>query len=60
MHSYAAPSHERRLGDILAREFPEILVSLSCEISPEIQDWDGYYDFQKTESGFQIARTLDQ
>jgi N-methylhydantoinase A len=40
MHSYAAPGHERRLGDILARELPDVLVSLSCEVSPEIREYE--------------------
>ena len=40
MHSYAAPAHERRLAEILAREFPEMRVSLSSEVSPEIREYE--------------------
>ncbi|MFT5486091.1 MAG: N-methylhydantoinase A [Paracoccaceae bacterium] len=40
MHSYAAPGHERRLADILARELPDMLVSLSSEVSPEIREYE--------------------
>ena len=40
MHSYAAPAHERRLAEILAREFPEMGVSLSSEVSPEIREYE--------------------
>lgn len=40
MHSYAAPAHERRLADILARDMPDVLVSLSSEVSPEIREYE--------------------
>lgn len=40
MHSYVAPAHERRLGEILARELPGVLVSLSSEVSPEIREYE--------------------
>ena len=40
MHSYAAPDHERRLAEILAREFPEMWISLSSEVSPEIREYE--------------------
>lgn len=40
MHSYASPAHERLLGNILARELPDVLVSLSSEVSPEIREYE--------------------
>ena len=40
MHSYAAPAHERRLADILAHDLPDVLVSLSSEVSPEIREYE--------------------
>lgn len=40
MHSYAAPGHERQLADILARELPDVLISLSSEVSPEIREYE--------------------
>lgn len=40
MHSYIAPAHERRIAEILARELPDVLVSLSSEVSPEIREYE--------------------
>jgi len=40
MHSYAAPGHERRIAEILSRELPDVLVSLSSEVSPEIREYE--------------------
>lgn len=40
MHSYAAPDHERQLAEILTRELPGVLVSLSSEVSPEIREYE--------------------
>ncbi|MEE2995681.1 MAG: hydantoinase/oxoprolinase family protein [Pseudomonadota bacterium] len=40
MHSYLAPDHERRIGDILACELPGVSVSLSSEVSPEIREYE--------------------
>ncbi|SDR52988.1 N-methylhydantoinase A [Rhizobiales bacterium GAS113] len=40
MHSYAQPAHELRIRDILAEEVPELYVSLSCEVSPEIREYE--------------------
>jgi len=39
LHSYANPDHERRVGEILAREYPEASVSLSHEI---VRQWREY------------------
>ena len=40
LHSYAMPGHEARVREILAREMPEISVSLSSEVCPEIREYD--------------------
>lgn len=40
MHSYANEDHERRLAEILAAALPEALISLSCDVSPEIREYD--------------------
>lgn len=40
LHSYANDSHERRAGAALARLLPGIPISLSCEVSPEIREYD--------------------
>ena len=40
MHSYANPAHERRVGEILAREYPGCTVSLSCDVLPEYREYE--------------------
>ncbi|VVD96891.1 hydantoinase/oxoprolinase family protein [Pandoraea terrigena] len=40
LHSYANDSHERRAGAALARLLQGIPISLSCEVSPEIREYD--------------------
>jgi N-methylhydantoinase A len=40
LHSYAHPAHEARVRDILAGEMPEIGISLSSEVCPEIREYD--------------------
>lgn len=40
LHSYANPEHELRLRDKLASKMPELVVSLSHEISPEAREFD--------------------
>ena len=35
LHSYATPSHEERLRDLIAEQRPDLFVSLSSEVSPE-------------------------
>jgi 5-oxoprolinase (ATP-hydrolysing)/N-methylhydantoinase A len=40
LHSYQNASHERQVGELLAREFPELSVSLSCEVAPEIREYE--------------------
>ncbi len=40
MHSYADPAHERRVGAIVAREYPECTVSLSCDVLPEYREYE--------------------
>jgi N-methylhydantoinase A len=40
INSFANPSHERALRDGLARLLPDLPVSLSCEISPEIREYE--------------------
>ena len=40
MHSYANPAHERRVGELLAEEYPELVVSLSCEVLPEYREYE--------------------
>jgi N-methylhydantoinase A len=40
IHSYANPVHERRVADILAEEYPEATLSLSCTVLPEYREYE--------------------
>jgi N-methylhydantoinase A/oxoprolinase/acetone carboxylase beta subunit len=40
LNSYANPAHERRLAALLAAARPDLPVSLSCEVSPEIREYE--------------------
>lgn len=40
LHAYANPDHERRVRAILARDMPELRVSLSSEVCPEVREYD--------------------
>ena len=39
LNSYANPDNERMVGEILRTEMPELFVSLSCEIAPQIREY---------------------
>ena len=40
LHAYANPAHEQRLRYLLQAERPELVVSLSSEVSPEAREFD--------------------
>ncbi len=40
LHAYANPSHELRLKALLQAQMPELVVSLSHEVSPEAREFD--------------------
>ncbi|WUH96397.1 hydantoinase/oxoprolinase family protein [Spirillospora sp. NBC_00431] len=40
LHSYADPSHELATRDVLAREHPDAVVSLSCEVLREYREYE--------------------
>jgi N-methylhydantoinase A len=40
IHSYANAAHEERVRDILAREAPDIAVTLSSEVCPEMREYE--------------------
>ena len=40
LHSFTNETHERRTGAILAEELPGVAVSLSCEVCPEIREYE--------------------
>jgi len=42
LHSYVNGDHERKIGAALARAFPEIPVTLSCEIDPEYREYERF------------------
>ena len=42
LHSYANPSHERQIRDILAKALPGVPISLSCEVSPQMREYERF------------------
>ena len=40
LHSYANPVHEQRLRELISARRPELPISLSCEVCPEIREFD--------------------
>ncbi|HEY8480797.1 MAG TPA: hydantoinase/oxoprolinase family protein [Spirillospora sp.] len=40
LHSYANPAHELAMRDVLAREHPDAVVSLSCEVLREYREYE--------------------
>jgi N-methylhydantoinase A len=40
LHAYANPAHERLLGEKLARRLPDLAISLSHRVSPEIREFE--------------------
>lgn len=42
LHSYANPVHELAVRDILARRLPNIMISLSSEVSPQMREYERF------------------
>jgi N-methylhydantoinase A len=42
LHAFVNPRHEQRAREILAEAMPEIPVSLSSEVSPEMREWERF------------------
>lgn len=42
LHSFTNPDHERRLGDAIARGLPQVAVTLSCDVSPEMREYERF------------------
>ncbi len=42
LHAFVNPVHEQRIAAILARELPDIQVSLSSDVSPEMREWERF------------------
>ncbi len=40
IHSYANAAHEQRVREILLAEYPELVISLSCEVLPEYREYE--------------------
>jgi N-methylhydantoinase A len=40
LHSYANPSHEKRIGEIIREMLPDMMLSLSCEVVPHISEYE--------------------
>jgi N-methylhydantoinase A len=42
LHSFTNSDHERRVGDAIARRLPDVAVTLSCEVSPEMREYERF------------------
>ena len=40
LNSYINPANEERIGSFVRSEFPELFLSLSCEVLPEIKEYE--------------------
>src|SRR5271155_5523557 len=40
LHAYANAAHERRVAEILAADYPDCIVSLSCDVLPEYREYE--------------------
>lgn len=40
LHSYANPAHEQRAAAILKAEMPQLRITLSCEVCPEVREYE--------------------
>jgi N-methylhydantoinase A len=42
LHAFVNPVHEQRVRDILNETMPDVAVSLSSEVSPEMREWERF------------------
>lgn len=42
LHAFVNPAHEKRIAAILRQELPDVPVSLSSEVSPEMREWERF------------------
>ncbi len=42
LHAYVNPAHEAEVGKILAAARPDLFVSLSSDVSPEMREWERF------------------
>lgn len=40
LHSYRQPAHELRVAQLVKQKFPQLWISLSCEVCPEIREYE--------------------
>jgi N-methylhydantoinase A len=40
LHSYANPAHEQRAAAVLKAALPELWITLSCEVCPEVREYE--------------------
>ncbi|MBO9474295.1 hydantoinase/oxoprolinase family protein [Shimia sp. R10_1] len=42
LHSYVNDTHERLIAEVLAEKLPGVMVSLSCEVSPQMREYERF------------------
>jgi N-methylhydantoinase A len=42
LHSFTNPAHERRVGALLAERLPHLALTLSCDVSPEMREYERF------------------
>jgi N-methylhydantoinase A len=42
LHSFTHPDHEQRVGEAVARRLPQVAVSLSSDVSPEMREYERF------------------
>ncbi|MGB2464543.1 MAG: hydantoinase/oxoprolinase N-terminal domain-containing protein, partial [Candidatus Puniceispirillaceae bacterium] len=42
LHSYANDSHEKMIGKVLADRLPDVMISLSSEVSPQMREYERF------------------
>ncbi|MAW51561.1 MAG: methylhydantoinase [Geminicoccus sp.] len=42
LHSYLNDAHERMIGDVFAQRLPHVALSLSCEVSPQMREYERF------------------
>jgi len=42
LHAFANPAHERRAAAIVCEVWPEVPISLSSDVSPEMREWERF------------------
>lgn len=42
LHSYVNATHEKMIREVLARRFPDVMVSISSEVSPQMREYERF------------------